>query len=127
MKEIQWGIIGCGAFAFASGVHGVGTWCFTAFEDQDVNEIVGSEGRVRFSTFGLEPVVLERRDSVTEFPIEHPAHVQQPLIQTVVDELLGIGTCPSTGESAARTSWVMDQMLRGYRQTSPGSVREGQG
>jgi hypothetical protein len=39
--------------------------------------------------------------------------VQQPLIQTVVDELLGLGRCPSTGESAARTNWVMDQMLGG--------------
>jgi hypothetical protein len=41
-----------------------------------------------------------------------PAHVQQPLIQSVVDELLGRGTCPSTGESGARTSWVMDQLVR---------------
>jgi hypothetical protein len=40
--------------------------------------------------------------------------VQQPLIQTIVDELNGQGRCPSTGESAARTNWVMDQLLRTY-------------
>jgi len=32
-----------------------------------------------------------------------------------VDELLGRGQCPSTGESAARTSWVMDRLLEEYR------------
>ena len=104
-----------GSFVFESGVHGVGTWCFTACAHVDLNEIVGSEGVVRFSTFGVEPVVLETREGATEFPIDNPPHVQQPLIQTVVDDLLGTGTCPSTGESAARTSRVMDEMLKGYR------------
>jgi hypothetical protein len=44
----------------------------------------------------------------------NPPHVQQPLIQTVVDDLLGRGTCPSTGESARRTSRVMDTVLSAY-------------
>jgi predicted dehydrogenase len=101
-----------GAWVFESGVHGVGTWCFTAFDNVDVNEIVGSAGKIRFSSFGVEPVVLETGEGVTEFPIDNPPHVQQPLIQTVVDDLLGTGTCPSTGESAARTNWVMEQIVK---------------
>jgi predicted dehydrogenase len=105
------------SFLFESGVHGVGTWCFDAFAQVDVNEIVGTEGRVRFSSFGIEPVVLETRQGMTEYPIPNPPHVQQPLIQAVVDELLGQGTCPSTGVTAARTNWVMDQVLKEYRQS----------
>jgi hypothetical protein len=31
----------------------------------------------------------------------------------VVDALRGGDPCPSTGISAARTSWVMDQLLHG--------------
>jgi predicted dehydrogenase len=104
-----------GSFVFGSGVQGIGVWCFTAFENADMNEIVGSEGKVRFSTFGVEPIVWETRKGAIEFPIANPPHVQQPLIQTVVDELNGTGRCPSTGVSAARTSWVMDEMLKGYR------------
>lgn len=46
-----------------------------------------------------------------EIAIPDPPHVQQPLIQQVVDELTGVGKCSSTGETAARTSWVMDRML----------------
>ena len=114
-----------GAFRFASGAQGIGTWCFAACENRDAVEIVGSAGIVRFSTFEEEPIILENEEGTRELQIENPPHVQQPLIQTVVDALLGRGTCPSTGESAARTSWVMDELLRGYRRRTgqPGEER----
>lgn len=104
-----------GSFVFESGVQGVGTWCFTAFEEVDQSEIVGDHGRITFSTYDAQPIVLKTSDGSSEFTIGYPAHIQQPLIQTVVDDLLGVGHCPSTGESGARTNWVMDQMLAGYR------------
>jgi 1,5-anhydro-D-fructose reductase (1,5-anhydro-D-mannitol-forming) len=99
-------------FAFESGVQGTGTWSFTAFEREDRTEIVGTLGRVSYATFGYTPVTLTTRSGTSELNFEAPAHIQQSLIQTVVDELNGHGRCPSTGETAARTSWVMDQMLR---------------
>jgi hypothetical protein len=48
------------------------------------------------------------------FDLPYPPHVAQPLIQSVVDDLLGRGECPSTGESARRTSRVMDRVLDAY-------------
>jgi predicted dehydrogenase len=102
-----------GTFRFESGVQGTGTWCFTAPNSCDRTEIVGSEGRITYSTYDSEPVILATAKGRQEFRISYPPHVQQPLIQTVVDALTGKGTCPSTGESAARTSRVMDQMLSG--------------
>jgi len=60
-------------------------------------------------------VILRRGGGEERFIIDHPPHVQQPLIQTVVDTLLGGGPCPSTGETAAETNRVMDQLLAGYR------------
>jgi predicted dehydrogenase len=104
-----------GSFVFASGVQGVGSWCFSAFDEIDRTEITGDAGRLSFSTFDDDPLLLTTRDGTQTFSIPYPAHIQQPLIQTVVDELRGHGRCPSTGESAARTTWVMDQMLAGYR------------
>jgi predicted dehydrogenase len=104
-----------GSFVFESGVQGVGTWCFTAFEDRDCTEIIGDKGRISFSTFDDAPVVITAVNQTTEFTSEYPPHIQQPLIQTVVDDLLGTGHCVSTGESGARTTWVMDQMLSEYR------------
>ncbi len=71
-----------------------------------------SKGRILFSTFGVEPVKLITGNDMIEYEFDNPQHISQPLIQTVVNELIGWGRCPSTGASAARTSWVMDQMLR---------------
>ncbi len=103
----------CANFRFASGAMGSGIWCFTVAPEQrtDRIEIYGSEGKISFSTFSPDPVRLERNDEVQTWEIRYPDHVQQPLITTIVDELLGSGKCPSTGVSAARTSRVMDEIV----------------
>jgi len=104
------------AYRFESGVIGSGAWCYAADHDLEFNEIVGAEGTLTFSTSLPVPIRLVRRGGeVTEFPVGDPPHVHQPLIQTIVDELNGTGTCPSTGESGARTAWVMDRILEGFR------------
>ena len=46
-------------------------------------------------------------------------YVQQPLVRTVVDALLGRGECPNTGESATRTSRVMDLIVYGHARRPP--------
>ena len=97
-----------------SGAAGSGSWCFVADESSRVEEIeiTGGDGRLRFAAFDLgRPVRLERGSHVEEFAVPAPDHVQQPLIQSVVDDLLGRGACPSTGDSALRTARVMDRIL----------------
>lgn len=100
------------AFEFKNGVQGTGTWCFSSFDSVDRLTFVGSGGKVTLSMFGNEPVRLETPGDIKVFDLPNPPHVQQPLIQQVVNELLGVGSCVSTGESASRTTWVMDQLLR---------------
>lgn len=98
-------------FLFEAGIPGTGSWCFTAHEELDRTEIIGSKGKIVFSTFDTSPILLITEEGEQKIRIENPEHVQQPLIQTVVDELLGIGKCPSTGETGAVTNLVMDQIL----------------
>lgn len=103
-----------GSLRFASGVQGVGLWAFTidAQEARDCIEIIGDKGRIEFASFALDtPVTVVRQGVVEQKHFVMPPHVQQPLIQSVVDQLLGRGECPSTGESGARASWVMDQLV----------------
>ncbi|OIU72973.1 Gfo/Idh/MocA family protein [Rossellomorea aquimaris] len=101
-----------GTYQFQSGVHGIGKWCFTAFEDVDMNEIVGSEGKISFSTFGDDPVILTTGEGQQQWSFERPEHVHQPLVETIVKELTGGGEwCQSTGETGARTSRVMDAIV----------------
>jgi predicted dehydrogenase len=108
------------AFRYASGIYGSGAWCFTADCDDEHNEIIGSKGRITFSTFpplappsGRPPVPIRliRADTVEEYPVADPPYVHQPLIQTIVDEMNGQGRCPSNGETAARTARVIDDCL----------------
>jgi predicted dehydrogenase len=103
------------SLSFESGVKGTGMWCFSSFSDYDMNEIVGSKGKISFSTFGSEPVILTTNDGITPIDLINPVHIQQQLIQSVVNELNDIGVCPSIGVSAARTSRIMDEILKDYR------------
>ncbi len=110
------------SFQFNSGVYGTGTWCFTAYERYDENVIVGSEGKIIFSSFGTEPVTLINSKGTHIYAEDTPIHVQQPLIETIVNELNGKGFCHSTGESASRTSYIMDKILGRCSRTIFGSM-----
>lgn len=102
-------------FQTASGVQGVGQWSFSAFRAVDEVEITGDAGVVRFSTFGDDPVVVETSSGTQVVEFTNPSAIQQPLIASVVAELLGSGHSASTGRSAARTSALIDRVLRAYR------------
>ena len=51
-------------------------------------------GEMRFSCFDPSPITLVSEGRTRTIETEHPAHVQQPLIQTIVDELNGAGHVP---------------------------------
>ena len=102
------------SFCTQSGVPGTASYNFASHVKEDVMELAGDAGRITFSVFGHEPIKLETARGAEHFAFDPPPHIAQPLIQTVVDELLGRGTCPSTGESARRTNVVMDRVLAGY-------------
>jgi len=101
-------------FRFINGILGNGLWCFTisGANQLDRMEIIGSSGTISFSCFDPSAIMVMSREGKKEFVLPWPEHVQQPLIQTVVDALRGEGECPSTGVSAARTSAVMDGILK---------------
>ena len=107
-------------FTFKNGIQGVGSWCFSVDEKavKDELTIIGSEGKLSIPFFGKPEIILEKSGQKRKEPFNFdlPKHIQQPLIQTIVDDLLGRGICPSTGDSAARTNWVMEEMTKNYYQ-----------
>ena len=102
------------AFRIGHDVAGTGIWNFNAAEKSDRIVMMGSGGELTTPVFSGGDVVLVRAGLRTVYPFQNPPHVHQPLIQTIVDELRGRGRCESTGESGARTSWVMERCLADY-------------
>jgi predicted dehydrogenase len=101
-------------FRTERGGVGSASWNFAGSCNEDLITIDGTRARLEMSTFGNEPLRVIAKEGVETFDHPNPPHVQQPLIQSAVDQLLGKGECPSTGVSAARTSRVMDAALSGY-------------
>ena len=98
---------------FKNGLVYSGAWTFVSSvrASSDIIEIIGEEGKIRFSCFSFTPIELMHKDRSDQFPILPPEHVQFPMIKQVVEELQGISTSPSKGSSAAKTNWIMDKIL----------------
>ncbi|WP_226582727.1 Gfo/Idh/MocA family protein [Halobacillus litoralis] len=105
-----------GTWEFDSGVVGTGLWNYSSYKNEDMNRIVGTKGEIQFSTFDHQPVKLIKETSEQSFMIDHPKHIQYYLIESIVKQLLGEGTSPSTGETALRTNWVMEEFVKDYYQ-----------
>jgi predicted dehydrogenase len=102
------------AFQIGGKVAGTGVWNFNAPVSADSIVLTGSEGEIATAVIADADVVVTRAGQSNLYRFRNPPHVHQPLIQTIVDELRGKGTCESTGESGARSSWVMERCLQGY-------------
>ena len=57
---------------------------------------------------------LTTPEGTVSFSFINPENIQHHLIRQVVQELLGEGKCASTGHSAVRTSWVLEEIVKEY-------------
>jgi len=102
------------SFQIGDKVVGTGIWNFNAPESGDSIVLTGSQGEMSTAVLGDEDVVVTRNGSQNRYRFRNPPHVHQPLVQTIVDELLGRGRCESPAETGARASWVMERCLESY-------------
>ena len=96
---------------------GTGVWNFNASAKRDRITFNGTAGELRTPVFSDTDVLVRRGgdgSDVRVHEVRNPPHVHQPLVQTIIDELRGGPASPSTGVSAARTSWVLDQCVARY-------------
>ena len=105
-----------GTWKHESGVIGTGSWCFVVDKnsEEDYIQIIGEKGELSLPCFSHGSLKIKNTEKEEELEFINPQHISQNLVQQVVDELRGIGECVSTGESAARTSWVLDEMVKEY-------------
>jgi predicted dehydrogenase len=101
----------------SSGVVGSGNWSFAADAgpEEDSIEISGDKGAIQLSCFEAPDILVFRTNTrKDEQMFVNPENISRLLVQQVVNELRGAGKCVSTGESAARTNRVMEEIIRKY-------------
>lgn len=100
-----------GNILFKSGVQLSGIWCFNVAESdqEDRCEIVGDKGKIVFSFFEQQPVRLVIDGKTETFAFDALQHVQQPMIEQVVNYFLGEGPNPCSAEDGVAVMKLIDQ------------------
>ena len=89
-----------------------GTWNFNmpSMLKEDSCQIIGEKGYIQFPFFGNEiRIVTDEGADMIEF--HHPQHIQQPMIQQVVNYFLGKSTNPCSVEEALKSMEVMQSFV----------------
>lgn len=97
-----------GNLLFKNGFKFSGTWNFNADRDEDECTIYGQEGFIRFSFFGELSITVNKngKEEMLVFPALQ--HVQQPMIEKVVQYFLGLGPNPCSAEEGCEVMRLME-------------------
>ncbi len=100
-----------GSILFQSGVLFSGVWCFTINnrDEKESCEIVGDKGKIVFSFFEHKPVLVTVNGETESFTFEPLQHVQQPMIEKIVDYFLDKGPNPCSGEEGVKVMTMIDK------------------
>ena len=103
-----------GNILFKSGVVFNGLWCFNVAEEnvKDYCEIQGSKGKICFPVFEHKKIEIIKNGKTENILFEPLEHVQEPLIQKVVDYFLDKGPNPSSAEDGAKVMRLLDQFTK---------------
>lgn len=101
------------SLGFANQVIASGVYAYSTGHQEESVTVYGSEGSVSMGFFRASPITLINGEGQQMLEFPDPPHVHQPLFQTIMDELQGGEASPSTGESALRTTRVIEQVLGG--------------
>lgn len=101
-----------GSMQFTNGIVFSGTWCFNAAATTDTCEIIGSNGSIYFSVFGGNTITVIAKGVTQTFSFETLPHVQQPMIEKVVEYFLGTADNPCSGEEGAAVMGMMEEMVK---------------
>lgn len=104
-----------GQVLFKNNILFNGAWAFTVSEKKDLCEIVGTKGSLRFSVFDQQPLVLIKEGKETRFEFDKLQHVQQPMIQKVVEYFLGHSPNPCSAEEGLIVMKMMEAMTASLR------------
>ena len=100
-------------FSTTSGISGTADWCFVTAKGSEKDRLtfVGTLGEVSCSVFKFSPIHFVYDGRIETYEVENPVHIQEPFIQSVLNELRGNGKALCTGVEALPTAWAMDKII----------------
>ncbi|MBA4849387.1 Gfo/Idh/MocA family protein [Emticicia sp. BO119] len=97
---------------FKSGVVFNGTWCFNAGKAADYCEIQGTKGRISFTVFSTDNIIVEVDGKSEVLTFDPLLHVQQPMIEAVVNYFSDKGPNPDSGYEGAEVMRLIESCVR---------------
>jgi predicted dehydrogenase len=103
-----------GNILFKNGVLFNGIWCFNVSkeDEKDHCEIFGERGKIVFTFFNQREVILVVDGKTETFSFEILQHVQQPMIEKVVEYFLDKAPNPCSGEHGATIMKWIDEFTK---------------
>lgn len=98
-----------GQILFANNVLFNGSWCFncTETEKTDVCDIIGSNGKISFPFYG-DTCIVTKGSVLKSFQILAPEHIQQPMIEQVVQYFRNERSNPCNGMTGTEVLRIME-------------------
>jgi len=99
-----------GNILFRNKVLFEGVWCFNVPPEieKECCEIIGTEGKISFSFFEHKPILVTRNGKTETIVIDPLQHVQQPMIEKIVDYFRGKQSNPCSGETGLQVMELID-------------------
>lgn len=97
-----------GQIVFENKILFHGSWCFTMEEKADWCEVVGTKGKIRFSIFEQQPLVVTINEKEELIHFDKLEHVQQPMIEKVTQYFLGKGSNPCSADEGVEVMKLID-------------------
>ena len=87
-----------------------------AKEKSDRMVVTGSAGTMEFSVHGKMDVAIRagQGNLLEAFEIRDPVTVEQPMVESVVEDLLGLSRCEIHARDVVSTYAVIDKVLDGF-------------
>jgi predicted dehydrogenase len=101
-----------GKINFHNGISFQGEWCFASDQETEKDEfiITGSNGIIQFAVFGQQIEII-KEGKIEQLNFDPPTHIQQPMIEKIVNYFLGKGDNPCPASEAIKSMRVMEQFV----------------
>ena len=103
-----------GKMQLQKGIEFAGDWCFAAETEIEKDEFIiqGEKGSIQFAVFGQQ-IVIEKEGQRDIIHFEPPAHIQQPMIEKIVNYFLDKAPNPCSAAEAIKSMRVMEAFVYG--------------